>query len=183
MGTKANNERIYVNCRNYFRIESEKAARKHPQYEPHELVAEAWIRGLRVDNPKYLKKRIIFNIMDFIRVDIGMRNKHKATCITNIIYQRSINGAIGLGPIWYDEQRWFIETCETEIEHHDFIEFIISLSELAKKELRYIRLLVKGYTATEIAKKQRTNQLAVSAALYVARKKMKKAIIENNITW
>ncbi len=183
MGVKVENERIYANCKNYFKVESEKAARKYHQYEPHELVAEAWIRGLIVDNPKYLKKRIIFNIMDFIRHDMGIRVKYKKTYITNIIYRRSINGVVGDGPIWYDEQRWFTETCETEVEHQDFIEFIISFSKLARKELKYVRLMAKGYTVTDIAKKLRSNPLAVSAVLYSARKKMKKAIKENDINW
>jgi len=189
--SKAENEHLYRECKNHLRVEAEKAARKYElyHYEPDDLVAAAWLRGLDVKSPKFLKKRIQYNLIDFVRHDQGTRRKGYVFILTNIMDQRPDACKLGydtddIGTNHVSERfRHFEETCERDVELRELIEYILSVTKLTMREERYVRMVLKGFTATEIAKRSGIPRGRVSSGFMAAKKKMMKAIKENNITW
>lgn len=180
--TKAENEHLYQQCKNHLKNESKKAAYKYRTFgnDPDEFVSEAWLRGLEVKNPKFLKKRIKYNMMDFIRDSNGLKRIHNYIPVTNILNELHVDGG---GDIYYDRLEWFNEISEYELELQDMIDYIISFSKLSKKEKKYARMIAKGWTATEIAKEIDSTMMNVSQVFQAAKNKMKEAIKENDIIW
>jgi len=179
VSTKEENERLYVKYGNFLRIEAEKAARRYPQYDAEELQSEAWLKGVKVGNPKFTKQRVAFDILDFVRHDLRLRNKNKRRHLTNILHEELYEE----GRTFFDENYSYLDPCFSLLDVKEMIVFIVSLSKLAPTEVAYICLLLQGYEATDIAKKRKCTLASVCSVLYTARKKMKKAIREYEIEW
>ena len=61
-----------------------KYVRVFPRFEKDELIAEAWIRGVKdLDNVKFVKQRTIYGIVDYIRSENGTRRKNNVPIKNN----------------------------------------------------------------------------------------------------
>lgn len=178
------NEEDYARYGNFYRIEAEKAVLRYPQYERDELIAEAWLTGVNVSNPKYTKKRIGYNIRDFVRHDLGLRRKDYPGTITGLIHQHVGGEDERDGSnIFFDLCRHYDDPGEKNTADREIVAYLMKRAKLTRTERSVLKLFLKGWTSTEIAEKRKKTLFSVCSLMYNIREKLKKVIVEYDVQW
>lgn len=184
--SKEENEQLYEKCKSNLISAANKFSSIYPEFDRDEFISEAWVRGINVTNPKYIKNRIRFNILDFLRENkFPRRRKDHVLNEKTTLYDKvfDIEGSLFINLIKSDLER----SPQEIIECQDMYDKIISLFDEAgvteeEKEIFELRY-VKEYSIDQIEMITGSNQFFIFNKMTSIKKKLRKVLKTKDITY
>lgn len=177
-----NNEELYEICKIHLEQWGLYFSKLYKNFEKDELISEAWVRGLDLSNPKFLKNRIKFNMMDYIREYTKARVKDKIVEKTNMLHNKKEGDTDSLGDLLHNIKDKELDLVDTK----DLIQYLLENSFLDTKKhnvkKEFVRLyFMENMSYPEISKKMDISQCQISFNLTSAKKILKEKMEQLNL--
>lgn len=151
--SKEENERIYEECKSHLLKIAKIYHKLNPFFDIDEIISEAWLRGVRVSNPKYYKNRIRYNVIDFFRDYYRTRRKDnfkELTCLFDILHDEERD--ISFVDLFTNPRDGDHEKKIQDAEYYNLLVQRLNKVGLTNEEVEIFELyFFKEYTPTQIS--------------------------------